>query len=126
MCFSVSMAREFDDLGFWLPSEFLTEDELLTDFRADRLRAARFDDFSGGYVSSRGFNSDLSSPGELVASPTETESEDDDLVAELTRKLAQSSLRDYYSPDYASRVNPFYSTSSLSLSLFRWIFLKFP
>ncbi|XP_057801310.1 uncharacterized protein LOC131016619 isoform X2 [Salvia miltiorrhiza] len=52
------MAR---DLGFWLPSEFLTDDDLLTDF----------------------------------TSPPE----DDDLVADLTRKLAHSALL----TDYASK-----------------------
>lgn len=83
------MARELNDLGFWLPSEFLTDDDLLTDFKADR-----FNDFSYGLGNSFGFNSDLSSPGELV---TETESEDDDLVSELTRKLAHSALLSDYS-----------------------------
>lgn len=91
--FSVVMAREFDDLGFWLPSEFLTDDDLLTDFKSDRLKTRRFNEFSFGYGNSLPFNSDLSSPGDRVTSPTETESEEDDLVSELTRKLAQSTLR---------------------------------
>lgn len=98
------MAREFDDLGFWLPSEFLTDDELLTDFKTDRLKTRRFADFSYGFGNSFGFNSDLSSPGEMVTSPTETESEDDDLVSELTRKLAQSTLRSSnFSSHYTSK-----------------------
>lgn len=87
------MAREFDDLGYWLPSEFLTDEDLLTDFESDRLKTRRFDDFSFGFGNSLSFNSDLSSPADTVTSPTETESEDDDLVSELTRKLAQSTLR---------------------------------
>ena len=89
------MARELDELGFWLPSEILTDDDLLTDFKPDRLKTARLDDFPYGFG---GFNSDLSSPAELV---TETESEDDDLLlSHLTRKLSQSSLL----TDYASKV----------------------
>ncbi|XP_042048729.1 uncharacterized protein LOC121794573 isoform X1 [Salvia splendens] len=84
--FCEKMARE---LGFWLPSEILTDDDLLTDFKPD--------DFSYGFGNSLGFNSDLSSPAELV---TETESEDDDLLlSDLTRKLSQSSLLS----DYASK-----------------------
>ncbi|KAL1543521.1 hypothetical protein AAHA92_20484 [Salvia divinorum] len=90
------MARELDDLGFWLPSEFLTDDDLLTDFKPARLKTARLDDFSYGFGNSIGFNSDLSSPAELV---TETESEDDDLLSDLTRKLSQFALLS----DYASK-----------------------
>ncbi|XP_042011476.1 uncharacterized protein LOC121759948 isoform X2 [Salvia splendens] len=91
------MARELDELGFWLPSEILTDDDLLTDFKPDRLKTARLDDFSYGFGNSLGFNSHLSSPAELV---TETESEDDDLLlSDLTRKLSQSALLS----DYASK-----------------------
>ncbi|KAH6806901.1 hypothetical protein C2S51_028009 [Perilla frutescens var. frutescens] len=97
------MAREFDDLGFLLPSEFLTDDDLLTDFKTDRFKTARFDDFSYCFGNSLGFNSDLSSPGESF---TETESEEDDLVSELTRKLAQSTLRNYTSQGWKLPCSP--------------------
>lgn len=100
------MARELDDLGFWLPSEFLTDDDLVTDFKTNLFKTARLDDLSYEFGNSLGLNSDLSPPSELVM---ETESEDDDLVSELTRKLAQSALLS----DYASKVciNRGFSTS---------------
>ncbi|KAL1549180.1 hypothetical protein AAHA92_17313 [Salvia divinorum] len=56
------MAQELDDGEFWLPSEFLTDDDLLMDLK-------------------RGY--DLSSPAESV---TETESDEDDFISGLTRK----------------------------------------
>lgn len=114
------MAREFDDLGYWLPSEFLTDEDLLTDFESDRLKTRRFDDFSFGFGNSFSFNSDLSSPADTVTSPTETESEDDDLVSELTRKLAQSTLRNSnFSSHHTSKVyTNYYCFLALSLCSF--------
>lgn len=126
--FSVVMAREFDDLGFWLPSEFLTDDDLLTDFKSDRLKTRRFNECSFGFGNSLPFNSDLSSPSDMVTSPTETESEDDDLVSELTRKLAQSTLRNSnFSSHHTSKVyTNYYFFLSLSLSLCFLLSIFFP
>lgn len=87
------MAQELDDLEFWLPSEFLTDDDLLTDFKTDRFKTRRIDDFSYGFGNSFGLSSDLSSPVELVTSTAETESDDDDLISELRRKFAHSTLQ---------------------------------
>ncbi|KAL8504743.1 hypothetical protein ACS0TY_016065 [Phlomoides rotata] len=92
------MARESDDLEFWLPSEFLTDDDLLTDFRTAPLKTKRAEDFPYGFGGSYGFGSDLSSP------VTETDSDDDELIAELTRKLAHSALQNSsFSSDYPTK-----------------------
>ncbi|CAA0842841.1 Unknown protein [Striga hermonthica] len=74
------MAQEIDDLEFLLPAELLTDDDLLTDF-------------GGGFANSGGLSSDLSSPVDSVTGSLETGGADeDDIVAELTRKLARSGL----------------------------------
>ncbi|KAL8152749.1 hypothetical protein V2J09_010509 [Rumex salicifolius] len=63
------MAENLDDGEFWLPSQFLTDTD---------------DD-----TSTNGFNSDLGSPVESV---TETESDEDEFLSELTRRMARYSL----------------------------------
>lgn len=83
------MAQELDDGEFWLPSEFLTDDDLLMDFKADFSKPKRGDDFSLGFC-----NSDLSSPVESVMGSTETESDEDDFISGLTRKVAHTTLHD--------------------------------
>ncbi|XP_051130951.1 uncharacterized protein LOC127251330 [Andrographis paniculata] len=88
------MAQDLDDGEFWLPSEFLTDDDLLTDFKADRLQSKGNPDFTHGFGNSFGFNSDLSSPGESVMGSTETESDEDDFITGLNWKMARSSLQD--------------------------------
>ncbi|GER55860.1 elongation factor G [Striga asiatica] len=93
------MAQELEDGEFWLPSDFLTDDddELLLDFKPDRLKTKAGGEFSRGYASSFGFNSDLSSPVDSVTGSTETESDEDDSVsvAGLTRKMAHSTFLDF-------------------------------
>lgn len=94
------MAQELDDGEFWLPSEFLTDDDLLIDFKTDYLKTKRADDFSLGFSSS-----DLSSPVESVMGSTETESDEDDFISGLTRKVARSTLQDTnFSTDHDSKV----------------------
>ncbi|KZV18544.1 hypothetical protein F511_21572 [Dorcoceras hygrometricum] len=88
------MTKELDDGEFWLPSGFLTDDELLNDFRAHRFTKKPADDFSHGFWCSSGFSSDLSSPVESSMGSTETESDEDDFIAFLTRKIAYASLKD--------------------------------
>ncbi|KAL3640685.1 hypothetical protein CASFOL_015653 [Castilleja foliolosa] len=89
------MAQELEDGEFWLPSNFLTDDDdLLTDFETGPLKTKASSDFSHGYVSSLGFNSDLSSPVDSVMGSTETESDEDDFIAGLTRKIADSTIQD--------------------------------
>lgn len=103
------MAQELDDGEFWLPSEFLTDDDLLMDFNTDYVKTKRADDFSLGFSSS----SDLSSPVESVMGSTETESDEDDFISGLTRKVARSTLQDSnFSTDHESKV----STTSSSTS----------
>ncbi|KAL2229508.1 uncharacterized protein LOC105161579 isoform X2 [Sesamum indicum] len=94
------MAQELDDLDFWLPSEFLTDDYLLT----DRFGTRGTDDFSYGFRNSFGVGSDVSSPVESVTGPMETESDEDDLITELSRKFAYSTLQDSnLSSDYTTK-----------------------
>ncbi|KAL9153074.1 hypothetical protein ABFS82_10G025100 [Erythranthe guttata] len=94
------MAEELDDGEFWLPSEFLTDDDLLMDFKTDHFQTKRSDSFSTGF----GINSDLSSPVESIMGSTETESDEDDFLTGLTRKLAHSSFQDSTLPtDYTSK-----------------------
>lgn len=81
------MAKELDDGEFWLPSEFLTDDDLLTDFKKKG-----GDDFCRGFGNSFGFHSDLSSPVESVTGSTETESDEDDFISFLTQKMNYSTL----------------------------------
>ncbi|EPS64662.1 hypothetical protein M569_10118, partial [Genlisea aurea] len=70
--------EEVDEGLFWLPSEFLTDEDLLTDFRMQG--------FGGG-----GFG--FSSPVESVTGSVETESDEDEFVSGLTWNMARTSLR---------------------------------
>ncbi|KAL6503225.1 hypothetical protein OROHE_023854 [Orobanche hederae] len=85
------MAQEMDDLEFLLPSELLTDDDLLTDFGC-------------GFGNSSILSSDLSSPVESVTGTLETGSDEDDFISELTRKLTRPILRESkLSYDYPAR-----------------------
>lgn len=79
-----------DKLDAWLPAEFLTDDDLLTDFKIESKTRA---DISYGFGSPFGLTTDLSSPVPSAAGTTETESDEDDSVSKLTRNLAGSTLR---------------------------------
>ncbi|GMI96468.1 hypothetical protein like AT3G54000 [Hibiscus trionum] len=95
------MAEVLDDGEFWLPPQFLTDD----DFFVDGVKATATTknlkggeslfpfEFTGGFGSS-GFSSDLSSPVESVMGSTETESDEEDYLAGLTRQMAHSTLKD--------------------------------
>ncbi|KAL7092599.1 hypothetical protein ACP275_12G173500 [Erythranthe tilingii] len=91
------MAQDLDDLEFLLPSELLTDDDLLTDFKIDSLKTRGIDDFPLGFGNSFGFDSDLSSPVESV---TGTESDEFDFVTELSQKVSNSTLQD---PEYTAK-----------------------
>ncbi|KAJ8551064.1 hypothetical protein K7X08_000434 [Anisodus acutangulus] len=73
-----------DDCEFWLPPQFLTDDDLLMNFKKDGLNNP-----FGPY-------SDLSSPVESVVGSTETESDEDNdnYITGLTLKMAQSTLHE--------------------------------
>ncbi|KZV53411.1 hypothetical protein F511_10197 [Dorcoceras hygrometricum] len=85
------MAQQVDAGGnFWLPSEFLTDDELLMGFKMKTVN-----DFRSRYANSFGHGSGLSSPAEsFLAGSAETESDEDYYVMWLTQKLAYAALRD--------------------------------
>lgn len=74
------MAESIDGGEFWLPPQFLTDDDVLMDLETD-FSKSRF-----------GFSSDLSSPVESVVGSTETESDEEDYLTCLTRQMARSTL----------------------------------
>lgn len=86
-----------DDCEFWLPPQFLTDDDLLMDFKTNSPGNDGSKLFGGefGYgFSPFGSNSDLSSPVESVVGSTENESDEDDYITGLTRKMARSTLQE--------------------------------
>ncbi|KAG2690707.1 hypothetical protein I3760_09G202200 [Carya illinoinensis] len=100
------MSASLDDAEFWLPPEFLTDDDLATDknnncksdgngFRSDTEATRSLFHFEFPYgFGSFGTSSDLGSPVESVVGSSETESDEEDYVAGLTRQLAHSTLAD--------------------------------
>nr|XP_034913944.1 uncharacterized protein LOC118048395 isoform X1 [Populus alba] len=105
------MTESLDDGEFWLPPQFLIDDDtVLMEKNSDNsLNGSARDVF--GYsktdsgkslfplefpcgFGSFGFSSDLSSPVESVVSSTETESDEEDYLAGLTRQMAHSTLED--------------------------------
>ncbi|KAL4297767.1 hypothetical protein GQ457_12G009050 [Hibiscus cannabinus] len=92
------MAQVLDDAQFWLPPQFLTDD----DFFVDGVKAPKnlkdgeslFPYEFTGRFRSFGFPLDLSSPVESVLGSTETECDGEDYLAELTRQMAHSTLKD--------------------------------
>lgn len=84
-----------DDGMFWLPTEFLNDEDLLMDFKSAKTNHTGNKSTSTLYgFGAYGSNSDLSSPVESVMGSTETESDEEDYLNELSRKLAQSTLED--------------------------------
>lgn len=103
------MAQVFDDAEFWLPPPFLTDDDLVMDNSKAKSNPNYVDGGFGleldgskslfpyefPYVfGSLGFSSDPSSPVESVVGSTETESDEEDFLAGLTRQMAHSTLED--------------------------------
>lgn len=93
------MAKNLDDYEFWLPSQFLTDDDLLMDFKDNSTVGERNDgvkylgrDFQLG-LNPFGLQSDLSSPVESAVGSVDTESEEE-YITELTRKMAHSTLHE--------------------------------
>lgn len=95
------MGEDSKECEFWLPPEFLTGDDVFMGFKGNSKgegneRKMYFGcDFQNEF--SYGFNmfgphSDLSSPVESVVGSTETESDEEDYITELTRQMAQSTL----------------------------------
>ena len=106
------MAESLDNGEFWLPPKFLLDDDtvLMEKNTANNLKNWSTKDVFGyseteyGKSSvpyefpygfgSFGFSSDLSSPVESVVGSTETESDEEDYLAGLTRQMAHSTLED--------------------------------
>ncbi|CAN4115996.1 unnamed protein product [Withania somnifera] len=94
------MEKDLDDCEFWLPPQFLTDDDLLMDFKNCSVGEGKVDGksklFGGDFKSefTYGFNfnpfgphPDLSSPVESLVGSPETESDEDDFI---TRNMAHS------------------------------------
>lgn len=100
------MARSLDDAEFWLPSQFLTDDDVLMDkenFNKNGVNGTGFGQVPGlGFPSEFPYEFDsfcsksaLSSPVDSAVGLTETESSDEeDFLVGLTRRLAQSTLHE--------------------------------
>lgn len=81
------MAEALDDGEFWLPSEFLTDDDILMGTRKCDIGANLFcfpSEFPSGA---------LNSPVESLVGSTETESDEDDYLSGFTRQMARSLLQ---------------------------------
>lgn len=107
------MAESLDDGEFWLPPQFLAEIFMEKKDAAVNNKNAEAKDVFGsvneyggtplfpcefpyGFGSFNGFSSDLGSPVESVVGSTETESDEEDYLAGLTRQMAHSTLEDEY------------------------------
>lgn len=98
------MADDLDNLEFWLPSEFLADDDIFagrnTYTKTDGVKCLSGENSGGGGLygfpsfASFGLNSDLSSPVESVVGSTETESDEEEYIAELTRRMARSTVNE--------------------------------
>uniref|UniRef100_A0A2P2JCR0 Uncharacterized protein MANES_09G099100 n=1 Tax=Rhizophora mucronata TaxID=61149 RepID=A0A2P2JCR0_RHIMU len=105
------MAESLEDCEFCLPSQFLTDDDILMDMKnsnSSSLKGAK--DFFGseaeygkplfpfelpyGFGSSFGGSADLSCPVESAIGSPETESDEEDFLAGLTRQMAHTTLED--------------------------------
>ncbi|GAB2299695.1 hypothetical protein Dimus_033752 [Dionaea muscipula] len=86
------MAETMDEAGFWLPSHFLTDDDFNDDAStAGNRLGSCFRTVGGGRRTAYGSSvSAIDSP----VSSTETESDQDEFLADLTQQLARSSLFD--------------------------------
>ncbi|KAL2533807.1 hypothetical protein Adt_07158 [Abeliophyllum distichum] len=80
----------------WLPPEFQADENLLMKYRVNANKGK--DDLPYWFGNSYWPNSDLSSPVESIIGSTETESDEDDYITGLTRKIAHSTLRDAHCP----------------------------
>ncbi|KAL7588857.1 uncharacterized protein LOC111887118 [Lactuca sativa] len=91
------MAQELADGEFWLPPEFLNDEDILMDFIPGKPNPATPTGVlnKGSYsFGSYGPNSDLSSPVESVMGSTETESDEEDYLNCLSQKFAKTTLQD--------------------------------
>ncbi|XP_068636112.1 uncharacterized protein [Aristolochia californica] len=88
------MAEDLDDGEFWLPSEFLVEDILMEKKHRGKENKTGVC-FPGEFpYEFSSFASDLSSPVESLVGSTETESDEEEYIAGLTRQMAHSMFLD--------------------------------
>ncbi|KAL3521153.1 hypothetical protein ACH5RR_019302 [Cinchona calisaya] len=81
------MADKLDEAEFWLPSEFLTDEDILMDNKENVVKSSSLLCFPTDFPYDFG-SPVLSSPVESVVGSTETESDEEDLLlSELTRQL---------------------------------------
>ncbi|XP_031397999.1 uncharacterized protein LOC116208608 [Punica granatum] len=87
------MADCLDDAEFWLPPQFLNEEDFLMGRKSFNPKATAGDGFGLGRLGC-GSRSGLSSPVESLLGSLEAESDEEDLLADLTRKMGYSNLDD--------------------------------
>ncbi|XP_028785224.1 uncharacterized protein LOC114741139 [Neltuma alba] len=95
------MAENLDDGEFWLPPQILADDDLVMEKHgcfgkpknndAEPFQTLFPSEFPYGYVS-RGVPSNFSSPVESVVGSSETESDEEEHMVALTRRMAYSTL----------------------------------
>ena len=93
------MAESLDDGEFWLPPEFLTDDDLAMEKYETETHEATKSGLLSFEVSYMGFGSfgtslDLNSPVEFVVGLSETESDKKDYLIGLTHQMARSTIID--------------------------------
>ncbi|CAN4118223.1 unnamed protein product [Withania somnifera] len=95
------MEEDSKNCEFWLPPQFLSDDDIFMGFKnnsnGDGTRSFRCDfqkEFSYGF-NMFGPHSDLSSPVESVFGSSETESDEEDYITELTRQMAHTTLENH-------------------------------
>ncbi|GMH10197.1 hypothetical protein Nepgr_012038 [Nepenthes gracilis] len=95
------MAEDLDDGEFWLPSQFLTDDDILVDFagNATSMEKCSFNGYDGFGSNVSGFgsfdpNSNNNPSMDSVTDATEAESDEEEYIAWLTRQMARSTLED--------------------------------
>lgn len=95
-----SAAREFDDdCEFWLPPQFLADDDFKNGVGEENVGRNTGFGFRTRFL----YGSDLGSP---VESPPETESDEEEYIFGLTRKMAYSTLEDAAAKDLGLSRSP--------------------
>ncbi|KAI4356545.1 hypothetical protein L6164_000562 [Bauhinia variegata] len=93
------MAANLDDGEFWLPPQFLDDEVVMEESKSDGFGGLDADALKGLFpfefpcgFGSCGVASDVSSPVESVVGSSETESDEEEHMAELSRQMAHSTL----------------------------------
>ncbi|KAI3742269.1 hypothetical protein L1987_59949 [Smallanthus sonchifolius] len=107
------MEQELADGEFWLPPEFLNDEDILMDFSTGKPNSGGFNKATSGFY---GY-SNLSSPVESVMGSTETESDEEDYLNGLTLKLANTTLHeDFLKLDANSNLENYHSKSTRGMA----------